>query len=218
MIIFVGDVHAEFDRMAAALTKAPRDAQIIQVGDFGIWPNCEKRWARSGMQEFEKPVLFIDGNHECFPMLSQDQVPKEIWPGAVHVPRGSVLRIDSYTIGFLGGGTSIDKAYRKGGTSWFADEQITEEQLRRFDGQTIDILVTHTPPAETIARNFDSRIPISFGFDADFIDPEAHKVEKVWHQLGRPKLFCGHMHSSVQDGPVRILDICEAYALPEKRR
>ena len=217
MIIIVGDVHGEFMWLGEALRNAPLDATIIQVGDFGCWPNRERPWRYCPtMPKFEKPVYFIDGNHEYFPLLQRTGEPREVWSGLVHIPRGNILQIDGLDIGFLGGGTSLDRADRTEGIDWFEEERIIEEDLVGFEGvESLDLLITHVPPAEVIARNFDNRTPIAFGHSPDFIDPESRVVERIWKQVGRPELVCGHMHQSVRDGSVRILDICETYVVGE---
>ena len=49
-----------------------------------------------------------------------------------------------------------------------------------------------------------------FGHDpAAWRDPSAINIETLWDAVGNPPLVCGHMHRSLVDGNVRILDINE---------
>ena len=80
-ICFVGDTHGERDRMEVIVSEAARRGArtIIQVGDFGIWP--EMRHSRPQTDGFEVEVaamlerhgvdllLFVDGNHDWHPWL-----------------------------------------------------------------------------------------------------------------------------------------------------
>jgi predicted phosphodiesterase len=80
-ICFVGDTHGERDRMEVIVSEAARRGArtIIQVGDFGIWP--QMRHSRPQTDGFEVDVatmlerygvnllLFIDGNHDWHPWL-----------------------------------------------------------------------------------------------------------------------------------------------------
>jgi Icc-related predicted phosphoesterase len=211
MIIFVGDVHGEFSRMRHALRHAPSNATVIQVGDFGFFPEKEENWYTRRPPQFNN-IYFIDGNHEFFPLLNYTETT-EVWPHLTYVPRGTILEIDSLRIGCLGGGTSIDKALRTEGISWFPEEQITKAQAQCLENQQVDVLVTHTPPSSFIAKHFDSRGPMEYGYPPDFIDPEAFKVEKLWQSLDCPPLVCGHMHTSIRDGNIRLLGICDTYVL-----
>ena len=84
-ICFVGDIHGVRDRMAAIVSEAARRGArtIIQVGDFGIWP--EMRHSRPQTDGFDSDVaamlerhgvdqlVFVDGNHDWHPWLRFQQ-------------------------------------------------------------------------------------------------------------------------------------------------
>ena len=218
MLVFLGDIHGAFRWLPKILEHVPKDATIIQVGDFGFWPGKHNReWRRIWKQmEFEKPMYVIDGNHECHSMFAGITEPTELWDGAMFVPRGTVLDVDHgegiTKIGFMGGASSIDKHYQVAAGRWFEAECITNEELMRMnDVDSVDILVTHSPPHEVIQRNFDNRTLLDFGLPPSWVDPSAIVVENLWRKLGKPPLICGHMHRSVVDGTCRILDINEVW-------
>ena len=214
MIAFVGDTHGDFGifhRISNDLV--PRDVQVIQVGDFGVVPNLVTKWKR--VKQFDKPIFFIDGNHEYFPLLTTCKKPSAIAEGLVYVPRGTVLEIDGIKIGFCGGGLSIDRRIRTPGFDWFFEEAITRKDVQKFYSVgKLDLLVTHVPPAYFIRENPDIGDPVIlgyYGFPGNFIDSNSMMVEDIWNMVGNPPLICGHMHNSKSDGKVRVLGVGEVF-------
>ena len=219
MIVFIGDLHGGFEWLPNILKHVPRDATLIQVGDFGFWYGhpqelWERIWPELG---FEKPMYAIDGNHEYYPMFKGATEPTEIWEGVIYIPRSTVLDIEDYKIGFMGGGGSIDYMFRKEGVSWFKEEQISHAEFERLHSvDYIDILVTHVPPTSACKAHFmhPSVAFPSWGLPKDWRDPSQDKVEDLWLKFGKPPLICGHMHKSVTYENVRMLAINEVYELP----
>jgi hypothetical protein len=216
MLVFIGDLHGGFEWLPSILEHVPRDATLIQVGDFGFWPYTYKLWDSIWEKlKFERPMYVIDGNHEYFPYFSGIRVPTEFWEGAIYVPRGTVLNIEGMKIGFMGGASSIDKVYRQPGLSWFSAEVITDADLARMDGvDHVDLLVTHAPPNSIVQGFFTKSTLLYYGHPATWIDPSAVAIETLWRRLGLPPLICGHMHRSLVVGTCRILDINELYMYP----
>ena len=100
MIVFVGDVHGNFGLLAKKLVDVPKDAVIIQVGDFGMWPgHYEDDWHHAWSRLDRPPLYFIDGNHECHPLFAGITSPEEMWEGAIFIPRGIVMELDGFKIG-----------------------------------------------------------------------------------------------------------------------
>ena len=106
-----------------------------------------------------------------------------------------VLDLDGRRIAFLGGGDSvIDRAVRRSGVDWWPEEQVTMEDVARFEGVgRVDLLVCHTPPA--FVYHFFELDP----------DPSALAVGRAWQMLGRPQVVCGHLHKPRAVGCVRVL-------------
>lgn len=215
MILFLGDIHGSVRHLCWAVDTAktnPEVTAIIQVGDFGFYPQI-----LSYLQEVKPhiPVYAIDGNHEHFPMISHLTEVTEMAPNIFYVPRGTVMEIDGRKIGFIGGAGSVDKQYRlKRKLSWFPEEEVTEDDIKKFDGiNKLDILVTHTPPHRTVQRNFSPLNLLQFDLPVTWTDPSAKRIGKLWERLGRPKLICGHMHKSVSDENVLILDINQIHVM-----
>jgi Icc-related predicted phosphoesterase len=214
---FLGDLHGEF-YVLDKITKTAKDGGvelIIQVGDFGFYP---RQMAMLMETEIHVPIYCIDGNHENFEFLYKliegfdgDVVPikdEKVW----YVKRGSVVDIDGKKFGFLGGAASVDKAWRTPLVDWFPGEQITDEEIARFDNvDKLDYLIVHTPPHCIVRDYFDPNSLLMFGLPITWTDPSAHKVEALWERLNRPMLYCGHMHRKVlsDDHKCRVLDIEE---------
>ena len=215
MIMFLGDIHGEFYVLKAIFKKAKEDGTlnapitIIQVGDFGWYPEL----LAGRLPELPWPLYAIEGNHERFPMLKGLNKVTEVKPNLFYVPRGTVLNIDGYDIGFMGGGESVDKAWRQQGIDWWPNERITKQNIRKLDGKKVDILVTHTPPINFIMRNFGPINKASWNLPYDWQDVSSMNIEKLWGNLGMPPIICGHMHGSKIDGKCKILDINEMFFL-----
>ena len=225
MIVFIGDIHGAFEWLPNILKHVPRDATLIQIGDFGFWegsPNktwpelqWKTQWEKMG---FEKPMYAIDGNHEYYPMFKGATEPTEIWDGVIYVPRGNVLDIEGHKIGFMGGGGSIDYMFRTEGVNWFEEEQISDVEFERlYNVDHVDILVTHVPPNCATKAHFvhPSVAFPSWGIPKDWNDPSQDKVQDLWMKFGKPPLICGHMHKSIVYENIRMLDINEVYELRE---
>ena len=70
--------------------------------------------------------------------------------------RGEVYDIEGHTVFAMGGGYSMDKAYRTPGVSWWPQEMPSQEEydnaaanLERV-GNRVDFIITHTAPSETV--------------------------------------------------------------------
>lgn len=221
-LVFVGDIHGDFVFLNEVMQRTPDDVKIIQVGDFGYWPSLRPHW--EAHVTATHPVYFVDGNHDYIAGLSvhADQ-PEILWDGRViHVPRGVVLQLDQLKILFCGGSKSLDRHWRTKDAlhhGWFEEEQLTEADVaraitnvERMNG--VDLMVTHTPPDDVIRRNFSAHGLQSFGHNPQtWVDESAKLVQRLHEELGKPPLVCGHMHRSLIDGPVRILDINEIVVL-----
>lgn len=212
MIVIVGDVHAEFELLHRKIERfLPKDAIVIQVGDFGIWPNEKPRW--NGSTWLDNPIYFIKGNHEYHPYFAGITEPTELWDRLIYVPNGSILELEGQRIGFLGGGASPDYRWRTLGLDWFLDENATREEAQLlWDAPQVDALITHVPPKSVINSFFGPRLPflINYGLPPDWEDPTASKVEEVWRKHNRCRLFCGHMHvSKLCWDTIRIVNILE---------
>ena len=217
MIVLIGDLHGDFKALPYLLERVPKDATLIQVGDFGIWPDEPYRQYREAWEfywkqcEWEGKFYFIDGNHEFYPWLQYSEVT-EIWPDLNYIPRGEVLEIDGLTIGFMGGAVSLDKMDRVEGVNWFPEEDITQTQFERLFLQDVklDLLVTHSPPDSVLNAQFAPVNKEARGLPRNWVDISRLYVQRLYEKF-ECQLVCGHMHRPVFDGRCRILAINELY-------
>lgn len=212
MIAFVGDIHGEvktFRRIVDELAPYKDSIKaVIQVGDMG-WYSFTR--AKFMSQQWDIPIYWIDGNHEDHKLLAGIEEVTQFDPNFFFVPRGTVLELDGRKIVFMGGAGSVDAAYNQ---YWSPGENIRDSEVAKLDHVTsCDIMVTHCPPQSTIQKYFDPRNLLWFGLPTTWRDPNADKIEALWTRLGKPYLICGHMHKSIADANVRILDIDEVFCM-----
>ena len=223
-LAFIGDLHGEFP------WQWPVADVLIQVGDFGYWPRYQELWER---RRPPQDVFFIDGNHEHFPSLYNRQAYDppgadglaRVWPGLVYLPRGHVQRFGALTLGFLGGGTSVDRRGRTIGWDWFDEENIGLGEIHRLittveQTGPLDLLVTHTPPMEVqraFSRQFGTAFIEYWGYRKTWEDPNALRVQEAWDATGNPPLVCGHLHQSFIFHQCCLLDIAEVCYIEEGR-
>lgn len=213
-LAFLGDIHGFFAvaSLAANRAKGSGCAALIQVGDFGFYPQLVKQLCS---ETFHLPTYWIDGNHEHFPFLGQRIADEpgdviEVHDNLFYVRRGSDFHIENVHVAFLGGAGSVDYKWRALGHDWWLEEQISDADIDRFNNVgSVDVLVTHTPPTSVIKAKFDPLDLMAFDLSPNWSDPSATQVEVARTRLGNPFTVCGHMHRSVEMGSVRILNINE---------
>jgi Icc-related predicted phosphoesterase len=215
MLAILGDIHGDFymlqQKVDQAIAKGA--SALIQVGDFGYYKHLLDRLWKC---ELDIPVYWIDGNHEEHEHLQGITDILEIHNNCFFVPRGKILELDNRVIAFMGGAASIDKGIRlRKKLHWTHLENIMQSDLdnllnnlKLFDNK-VDMMISHVPPQGVISRNFTKNVFKFFGVPNDWKDENADIIESIWNNLGKPQLYCGHMHISVSDGNCQILDINE---------
>jgi predicted phosphodiesterase len=222
MILLLGDIHGDVWELRNAIAEAEESGAtaLIQVGDFGLMQDKNGDRFRKVCKEAKLPVYFIDGNHDdCARWTSLSEVTR-IWDDVnlFYIPRGTVMEIDNRTIAFMGGAASIDKEYRlRNYWHWDEKENISPyEVLRMMDNAKdnhIDMFITHCPPNSVINEHFDPRGKLQFGVGLDWHDHNQDIIENIWHAIGTPNVYSGHMHRKVEGMTYRILDINELLAV-----
>ena len=232
MILLLGDIHGDYRILHDAIQKAELvgASAIIQVGDFcmfrggqtdlgaKLWNN-EKDF-RNVVEKSNVPVYFIDGNHDdCDRWLYYTEVT-QVFDNApfYYVPRGTVMELDGRTIAFMGGASSINKQWSlRDGVHWTPLEDIRQEDidnlLKNAEGKKIDMFITHIPPHSVIQEHFDNSGKLFFEVGLDWHDQNQTIVEELWHKLGTPEIYSGHMHKRIVGMTYRILDINELLAV-----
>lgn len=212
-ICFVGDIHGSLNQGKAAVryAKVKNTKTIIQVGDFGLYPN-HVRYLEELNKFLEREnitLYFIDGNHEDFNFLETFPVIENgtrlITDNIIHLPRGLVFKWNDKHVMAMGGAYSVDQKHRTPGLDWFIEETITEDQINKAienAGSTkIDLLVTHDSPASCYNEITDVPMNQINGIRLYGIDQieQAHEnrlmLDKLYHAV-KPKIVIhGHYHS-----------------------
>lgn len=138
---FIGDTHGRWNLLKTAMRVLDTDV-YIQVGDFGFWPGIVE-----GLQ-LDKPLYWIDGNHEHHHMIQQvfdcdkrEPQPAPFNKNLIYLPRGTSLEFDGIKFGFIGGAWSIDFWHRTDGVNVFLKEELLGDEHKHI--LEADFMVTH---------------------------------------------------------------------------
>lgn len=209
MAIYVtGDTHRDVDgaKLLSFADKNPqltKDDYVIICGDFGgVW---DERTLDKDLKVYENlpfTTLFVDGNHENFRLLNSFPVTgwnggkvHIIKPDIIHLMRGQVFGLEGHTIFTFGGATSVDKAFRREGESWWAEEMPSYEELDeglanlRARDNKVDYIITHScgeralmyPPLRTRGNQMS-------------MYPENHLLSNFEDVVEYKKWYFGHYH------------------------
>jgi len=161
MIGIAGDWHGNTGWAGIALDAfAELDIKhILQLGDFGIWPNTnDDKYLFRVNQNLVKngQTLWVTlGNHEDYNRIDKmaDHPQHEGWiwdpkfPSIIIAKRGTRWEWEGVSFVSLGGGNSIDVAGRTLDYTWWKQEQITlEDVFNTISGGYADVMLTHDSP------------------------------------------------------------------------
>lgn len=162
-MIFIGDVHMEFERMDEII--AGESQPIIQVGDLGI-----------GMGGCSYPTIFpqnfhfIRGNHDN---------PEKCREHDNYL--GDYGFIPDWNLYYVSGAWSIDNQSRTPYVDWWPEEELESSTLfwkvvPEFEEKKPRIVVTHDAPSMVVKHLFgkDSGTNTSIALQQAF---EAHQPE-----------------------------------------
>ena len=163
MIFITGDTHGsiDFEKLRVFAKNSPsltREDFMIIAGDFGgVWNKATLEKDLKPYESLPFTVLFVDGNHENFDLISTFPVERfcggkvhRISDNILHLMRGQVFDICGKTFFTFGGATSIDKAWRSEGLSWWAEEVPSyadlDEACKNLEKvkYSVDYIVTHS--------------------------------------------------------------------------
>ncbi|NOR27541.1 MAG: metallophosphatase [Lutibacter sp.] len=207
-VYITGDIHGSIDIRKLNSDNFPeqknmtKDDILIILGDFGlIWDvgqsGKEEQYWLDWLNSRNFTVFCILGNHENYDRLNQcPKVGKNLrkihdsifWmENGIHIIQGKVF----FT---FGGGTSIDKMFRKENVSWWPEEIPNCNEFERCleiietVGQ-VDCVLTHAAPESLLNKIF---------INENFKKEASCQVEK-YLDIVREKLifddwFFGHYH------------------------
>ncbi|MBO2516674.1 MAG: hypothetical protein CW338_05245 [Clostridiales bacterium] len=208
MICITGDTHGEVSRFSAigkACSLTPKDMLIV-AGDFGCIfdPDGLDEMKLERLAALPFTILFLDGNHECFPRLYG--FPMEEWhggkvhrvrPNILHLMRGQIFDLEGTSVFTMGGGYSIDVMYRIPGRSWWPEEMPDDdeyaeawENLKKHSNE-VDVIISHAAPEETM------KLFVQTGVFHDRFSQEMRLnnfLEDVRQTVKHKRYFFGHLH------------------------
>lgn len=155
----LGDTHGDtgwtldsLDRFAeAGIT------HVLQLGDFGIWPNHEKflRKVNARLVKNGQILAVTLGNHENYARIAKAVPTPDADGWTILQGYRSILiapRVHRFTwadreILSVGGGNSIDRFGRTPDVTWWSEEQITMGDVYRATAEaSATLMVTHDCP------------------------------------------------------------------------
>ncbi|WP_312335779.1 metallophosphoesterase family protein [Anaerospora hongkongensis] len=215
-IYITGDVHGEpekrlSNRNLKRMGKRPFAAEdlVLIAGDFGLpWNASESDSYRlNWMASREYTVVFVDGNHENFNMLND--FPVISWNGGrahqlrhnlFHLMRGEIYEIQGRTFFVFGGGTSVDRMYRKENISWWPEEIYSsadyDNALHNLSAYhyEVDYVITHTAPAIMAYPLIDEKGQ----FQEKLECPTLKMLTELEKKITYKHWFFGHFHQDVE--------------------
>ena len=172
LIAAAGDCHGQLDRLYQIIEEMEGDLGrqvdvVLQVGDFGIWPNPDHvdkaTRKREGAGDFPRwwqtrraaprPTWFIAGNHEDFGFLTGLH-NTQLLPGLHFIPWGRVAEIkigkETLRVGGVGGCYS-PRSYQQAALSGSKRKNYTRHEVRQLrDSHNVDIVLFHDAPEGTL--------------------------------------------------------------------
>jgi hypothetical protein len=194
-VLLMGDTHGHWGRINKTITDLRPDV-LIQLGDFGYFPNLVKYNPCYHLEPRQTQIRFLDGNHEDHEELAkfrgENPAAHEVCPGVYYQERGSFMDLpDGRRILFMGGADSIDKGFRTPGFDWFPQELIGQDDLDRLPDCKIDIVCSHTAPKRFgIKQKFLKR----HGGQDYGPDPSEDALDYVFEKYKPRWWFFSHWH------------------------
>lgn len=212
-ILLSGDSHCDINHLQVMSNKADmyQCDKMFVLGDFGWWPK-DKQGLKfiDACSQLDYPLYFLPGNHEDWGDLEKhEQYPDyndegfiEVASNVFYAPTGFRWEWDGIKFLSVGGAYSIDRKYRTKFISWFPQEIITDEDMKKIQVTDIslkremDVILSHDAPAGVdMAREFATTYGGAKWFD---LDPgTARNMERLrWAcDWWKPThLYHGHWH------------------------
>ncbi len=189
MILFVSDLHCQLELVNAQIEHAEDRIggameAVIVPGDLGLFdPVLHRHFRRQG-KRFLRPVHFIEGNHEDFPLFNT--LVARYGDVLNHLPRGSLHTIGGLRFLALGGVSYMDPIATPPG-SVIAAEDI--QRSLSHDPGAVEVVLSHDCPQGL-------EIPHAPGFE--HYGPVGFEGSESIRRRYRPRLwFFGHHHRPV---------------------
>ena len=196
-ILLAGDTHENINAInrivkKVALKGVDIDA-VIQVGDFGFWPEGgEWKGFSKGVFKFRKPTYVIHGNHEdpaCVePFMGPN--PQKTLPNFRLLAPGEIVKICGLNVMGVGGARCADRP--KIYYPWEPQDFVRAREGWEAAGKPyIDILVTHEAPRDT---GMLGSLEICLEYGLNILDVGEQAVSDLWAAVRPAWQINGHHH------------------------
>lgn len=238
-IVFLGDIHGNIRHITDFLARNTNTCLFV-CGDIGFgFPELSVSYIRLLIDKrFNEMltirnnyVVFIRGNHDN-PAIFKDKTIRR----KLQSSDGRFKVIDDYTqvtvednegvqtsVLCIGGGTSIDRAYRTQGITYWKDEEVEYEQYRSL--RNPDVLCTHTIMRYAIPLKDEATFSRMINRDPKLMTDlvEEDKTMKKIYDYYKPRAWVhGHFHFShdttFEETHIRGLDVYEFYKYKKEER
>lgn len=215
---------------------------IIHVGDLKVlWPEDEgpdgyryDNLLDEVLKANGQTLLFIDGNHDNHAALRKLPVNDAgfgvLTENMLYVPRGHRWIMGGQRFGGLGGAYSIDRFFGVEGIDWWAEEEVTAEDVAALGNGPLDVLITHDVPQGTdvasmlgISRKDElastaTRLLISDAVTntAPALVFSGHWHQRVTHRLPFRETVVEVLDREFRDGNAVVLDLQTLTVSPYK--
>lgn len=205
-LFITGDTHQSIDIHKLNTRRFPlsdgltKDDILIIAGDAGfVWSNSsEERYWQDWLESKPWTTFCVLGNHENYDLIKNYPLTefggspaRQIKPSLWYAESGYIYNLCDKEILVVNGADSHDKEWRREGSSWWADEQIKQEQISRalaslsLNGGEVDYFISHTGGSQIVSALGFKPTPSDLLLD--------QVIDKVIYRNGG-KHFCGHYH------------------------
>lgn len=213
LIGMLGDTHGDMSHVLTVTdTMWKRGVSVLLVlGDWGfVWPR--RNWGidlsklSRRLAKRDQILYFLDGNHEDFTRLYKFPIGADglrwLRSNVAHIPRGyRTTLLSGRSFAALGGANSVDAGSRLAGSSWWAEESITEDDLAALGGKYADVMVGHDAPLDV--PELDRRLAATDHWWSEAGKAYSAAGRQMFHRgflQVRPRLYLGgHYHHHVDE-------------------
>lgn len=195
-MMLIGDIHGKWQAYSEILKTANVD-RTVQVGDFGWGFHGQDTGVMPGRVLALETAMdtynggdnrYIRGNHDNPAMCKQHRFCID---DLTYEPDTGIM--------FMGGAWSIDRAWRTEGIDWWADEELSYNDLQTaidvYESVKPRIMVTHECPEDVVGKMFP-------WYRKEFSSRTRDALGTMFY-LHKPELWVfGHWHTNAD----RVVD------------
>ncbi|RCK79014.1 MAG: hypothetical protein OZSIB_0565 [Candidatus Ozemobacter sibiricus] len=205
MLLLITDVHCQYHLIDEQVAYAEQlcgqaVAQVVVLGDFGLFAHTLYDFFRRAGRRFARPVSFLEGNHEEFDAFAD--LVGEYRDCFTWLPRASVHTLDGHRVLALGGAAYMDAMTTPRGCEIRAEDIAA---CLALPAGSVDVVLSHDCPqgiGMTNAPGFGHFGPPGFAGGREIA---AHLQPRLW--------IFGHHHRWFDrtHGATRYLGLPESW-------